>query len=86
MTSDEHCFGRLPCHGGCQVESAAISGNHCKMHRKQVTGGDGSSSDASVFVEDIRLVKYKFRLFVCVCVFIYVFDAAQMVRFSIGRG
>ncbi|KAJ4892377.1 SMAD/FHA domain-containing protein [Raphanus sativus] len=53
LTSDEHCFGRLPCHGSCQVESAAISGNHCKMHRKQLTSSDGSSSDASVFLEDI---------------------------------
>lgn len=47
MNSDEHCFGRLPSHASYQVESNAISGNHCKIHRKVVTGGD-----ASVFLED----------------------------------
>ncbi|EOA26547.1 hypothetical protein CARUB_v10022606mg [Capsella rubella] len=55
LTSDEHCLGRLPRHAGYQIESAAISGNHCKIYRKQVAGGDGdntSSSDVSVFVED----------------------------------
>lgn len=47
LNSDEHCFGRLPSHASYQVESNAISGNHCKIHRKVVTGGD-----ASVFLED----------------------------------
>ncbi|CAN7103450.1 unnamed protein product [Brassica rapa subsp. narinosa] len=47
LNSDEHCFGRLPSHASYQVESNAISGNHCKIHRKIVTGGD-----ASVFLED----------------------------------
>ncbi|KAJ0258613.1 SMAD/FHA domain-containing protein [Hirschfeldia incana] len=47
LNSDEHCFGRLPSHGSYQVESNAVSGNHCKIHRKVVTGGD-----ASVFLED----------------------------------
>ncbi|KAF8052006.1 hypothetical protein N665_1631s0005 [Sinapis alba] len=47
LTSDEHCFGRLPSHASYQIESNAISGNHCKIHRKQVIGGD-----ASVFLED----------------------------------
>ncbi|KAG7570569.1 Forkhead-associated (FHA) domain [Arabidopsis thaliana x Arabidopsis arenosa] len=55
LTSDEHCLGRLPCHASYQIESNAISGNHCKVYRKQVTGGDGdntSSCDVSVFVVD----------------------------------
>ncbi|VVB03461.1 unnamed protein product [Arabis nemorensis] len=47
LTSDEHCFGRSPCHAGYQIDSVAISGNHCKIYRKQLTGGD-----VSVFVED----------------------------------
>ncbi|KAF3582774.1 hypothetical protein DY000_02028780 [Brassica cretica] len=47
LNSDEHCFGRLPSHASYQVESNAISGNHCKIHRKVVSGGD-----ASVFLED----------------------------------
>ncbi|CAG7874021.1 unnamed protein product [Brassica rapa] len=47
LNSDEHCFGRLPSHASYQVESNAISGNHCKIHRKMVSGGD-----ASVFLED----------------------------------
>ncbi|CAH8320025.1 unnamed protein product [Eruca vesicaria subsp. sativa] len=47
LTCDEHCFGRLPSHASYQIESNAISGNHCKIHRKQVTGGD-----VSVFLED----------------------------------
>ncbi|KAG2326270.1 hypothetical protein Bca52824_008998 [Brassica carinata] len=47
LSCDEHCFGRLPSHGIYQVESNAISGNHCKLHRKVVTCGD-----ASVFLED----------------------------------
>lgn len=47
LNSDEHCFGRLPSHASYQVESNAVSGNHCKIHRKVVTGGD-----ASVFLED----------------------------------
>uniref|UniRef100_A0A1J3I626 FHA domain-containing protein n=1 Tax=Noccaea caerulescens TaxID=107243 RepID=A0A1J3I626_NOCCA len=55
LTSDEHCFGRLPSHGSYQIDSFAISGNHCKIYRKQLTAGDEantSSSDVSVFLED----------------------------------
>ncbi|CAH2057867.1 unnamed protein product [Thlaspi arvense] len=51
LTSDEHRLGRLPCHASYQIESTAISGNHCKIYRKQITGVDGAS-DVSVFVED----------------------------------
>jgi hypothetical protein len=54
LTSDEHCLGRLPCHASYQVESNAISGNHCKVFRKPVTGGDGD--DVTVFMVDTRLV------------------------------
>jgi hypothetical protein len=50
LTSDEHCLGRLPCHASYQVESNAISGNHCKVFRKPVTGGDGD--DVTVFMVD----------------------------------
>ncbi|XP_010506489.1 PREDICTED: intracellular protein transport protein USO1-like isoform X2 [Camelina sativa] len=53
LSSDEHCLGRLPCHASYQVESTAISGNHCKIYRKPVTGGDGDNTSSSdVFVED----------------------------------
>ncbi|KAL1223614.1 hypothetical protein V5N11_019350 [Cardamine amara subsp. amara] len=51
LTSDEHCIGRLPCHASYQIESTAVSGNHCKIYRKQITGGDGCG--ASVFLDDI---------------------------------
>ncbi|CAA7050723.1 unnamed protein product [Microthlaspi erraticum] len=55
LTCDEHCFGRLPSHGSYQIDSNAISGNHCKIYRKQLTAGDEttpSSSDVSVLLED----------------------------------
>ncbi|XP_024010875.1 uncharacterized protein LOC18015717 isoform X2 [Eutrema salsugineum] len=51
LTSDEHCLGRLPCHASYQIESTAISGNHCNIYRKKITCGDGAD-DVSVFVED----------------------------------
>lgn len=73
LTSDEHCFGRLPSHGSYQIDSFAVSGNHCKIYRKQLTAGDEantSSSDVSVFLEDTRLVNLS-PFFVCAIRFLH---------------
>ncbi|XP_050238703.1 uncharacterized protein LOC126688146 isoform X2 [Mercurialis annua] len=53
LTGDEHCFGRLADDLRFQIESAAISGRHCKIYRKNVTVEDHSSHcHTSVFLKD----------------------------------
>ncbi|KAL5571986.1 hypothetical protein UlMin_021583 [Ulmus minor] len=54
LTADEHCIGRLADDVRFQVESNAVSGNHCKIYRKKVTCEDGkqTSNSTAVFLKD----------------------------------
>ncbi|CAN1332451.1 E3 ubiquitin-protein ligase CHFR [Linum perenne] len=40
LTGDEHCIGRLVDDKRFRIESNAVSGNHCKIFRKRVSGED----------------------------------------------
>ncbi|KAJ4845550.1 hypothetical protein Tsubulata_021531 [Turnera subulata] len=54
LTSNEHCIGRLVGDSRFQIESTAVSANHCKIYRKIVPADDADSatSSAAVFLKD----------------------------------
>ncbi|KAA8515952.1 hypothetical protein F0562_019131 [Nyssa sinensis] len=58
LNSDEHCIGRLVDDTRFQIESNAVSANHCKIYRKRVAAEDAehlSKFYKSVFLKDTRL-------------------------------
>lgn len=54
LTSDEHQLGRSVGESRFQMESTAVSGNHCKIYRKNIDIGDAenASCSSSVFLKD----------------------------------
>lgn len=55
LTSDEHCIGRLVDDSRLQIESNAVSGNHCKIYRKRVAAEDSENPStfcSTVFLKD----------------------------------
>ncbi|KAL7258799.1 hypothetical protein ACSBR1_004829 [Camellia fascicularis] len=55
LTSDEHCIGRLVDDSRFQIESNAVSGNHCKIYRKRVAAEDSENPStfcSTVFLKD----------------------------------
>ncbi|XP_043716476.1 myosin-11 isoform X2 [Telopea speciosissima] len=55
LTADEHCIGRLVEDKRFQIESNAVSGNHCRIYRKRIVTEDveqPSSLCTSVFLKD----------------------------------
>lgn len=58
LTADEHCIGRLVEDTRFQIESSAVSANHCKIYRKKVASEDAEHPPncyTSVFLKDTRL-------------------------------
>ena len=58
LTSDEHCIGRLVDDMRFQIDSSAVSANHCKIYWKKVAAEDAehpSTSCTTVFLKDTRL-------------------------------
>lgn len=58
LTADEHCIGRLVEDTRFQIESNAVSANHCKIYRKRVATEaveDLSNGYTTVFLKDTRL-------------------------------
>lgn len=53
LTANEHCIGRLAEDTRFQIESAAVSANHCKIYRKMVAYED--EDHPSAFLKDTRL-------------------------------
>ena len=62
LTADEHCIGRIVENTRFQIESNAVSANHCKIYRRRLAPAD--DSDYSVFLKDTRL------FFLCVSFFL----------------
>ncbi|KAF8380409.1 hypothetical protein HHK36_027895 [Tetracentron sinense] len=57
LTDDEHCIGRVAADTRFQIESNAVSANHCKIYRKRVATEDvesPSSFCSSVLLKDTR--------------------------------
>ena len=55
LTSDEHCIGRLV-DMRFQIESNAVSANHCRIYRKRGAAEDAENpSTFSTFLQDTRL-------------------------------
>ncbi|PSS21599.1 Myosin-2 heavy chain like [Actinidia chinensis var. chinensis] len=55
LTSDEHCIGRLVDDTRFQIDSSAVSANHCKIYWKKVATEDAehpSTSCMTVFLKD----------------------------------
>ncbi|KAL5863652.1 hypothetical protein ACOSQ3_001166 [Xanthoceras sorbifolium] len=55
LTADEHCIGRLVEDTRFQIESNAVSANHCKIYRKRIDTEDVDHSSniyTSVFLKD----------------------------------
>ncbi|KAJ7951000.1 SMAD/FHA domain-containing protein, putative isoform 1 [Quillaja saponaria] len=55
LTDDEHCMGRMVEDARFQIESNAVSANHCRIYRMRVATENRestSNSDASVFLKD----------------------------------
>ncbi|KAJ4727100.1 SMAD/FHA domain-containing protein, putative isoform 1 [Melia azedarach] len=55
LTADEHCIGRLVEDTRFQIESSAVSANHCKIYRKKVASEDAEHPPncyTSVFLKD----------------------------------
>ncbi|XP_057496891.1 uncharacterized protein LOC130781651 isoform X1 [Actinidia eriantha] len=53
LTSDEHCIGRLVDDMHFQIESNAVSANHCRIYRKKGAAEDAESpSTFSTFLKD----------------------------------
>lgn len=50
LTADEHCIGRIVENTRFQIESNAVSANHCKIYRRRLAPAD--DSDYSVFLKD----------------------------------
>lgn len=58
LTADEHCIGRLVDDAHFQIDSNAVSANHCKIYRKKFASGDSDHSPSgcsSVCLKDTRL-------------------------------
>lgn len=51
LTADEHCIGRLVDDTRFQIESTAISANHCKIYRRRLNADE---LEYSVFLKDTR--------------------------------
>lgn len=54
LTADEHCIGRLVEDTRFQIESNAVSANHCKIYRRRLSADD--SLEHTVFLKDSRFV------------------------------
>ncbi|KAH9733020.1 FHA domain-containing protein [Citrus sinensis] len=55
LTADEHCIGRLVDDAHFQIDSNAVSANHCKIYRKKFASGDldhSPSGCSSVCLKD----------------------------------
>ncbi|XP_030929832.1 myosin-6 isoform X1 [Quercus lobata] len=54
LTADEHCIGRLVEDTRFQIESNAVSANHCKIYRRKLalSSATADDSDYSVFLKD----------------------------------
>ncbi|XP_057488525.1 protein FAR1-RELATED SEQUENCE 2-like [Actinidia eriantha] len=53
LTSDEHCIGRLVDDKRFQIESNAVSANHCRIYRKRGAAEDAENpSTFSTFLQD----------------------------------
>ncbi|XP_042478044.1 uncharacterized protein LOC122059374 isoform X2 [Macadamia integrifolia] len=54
LTADEHCIGRLVEDKRFQIESKAVSGNHCRIYRRRIITEDVEqpSSLCTVFLKD----------------------------------
>lgn len=53
LTANEHCFGRLVEDTRFQIDSASVSGNHCKICRRMVAYEN--EDHPSAFLKDTRL-------------------------------
>jgi hypothetical protein len=87
LTADEHCIGRLVGDTRFQIESNAVSANHCKIYRRRLSADD--SSEHTVFLKDTRFVHCSSKAFI-LFLFYYISKctesfAAQMGHISIGR-
>lgn len=67
LTADEHRIGRSVEDSRFQIESNAVSGNHCRIFRKRVDDEDVDNGCTPVLVKDTRLCNVK-----CICFLIYV--------------
>ena len=58
LTADEHCIGRLVEDTRFQIESNAVSANHCKIYRRKLalSSATADDSDYSVFLKDTRFI------------------------------
>jgi hypothetical protein len=71
LTADEHCIGRIVENTRFQIESNAVSANHCKIYRRRLAPAD--DSDYSVFLKDTRLFLRVFLSFFLFCLFTLYF-------------
>lgn len=66
LTADEHCIGRLIPDKRFQIESPAVSANHCKIYRKKGSPGDSNNNvdlRGSVMLKDTRLFIVMFNFY-----------------------
>lgn len=85
MSADEHCIGRLVDDLRFQIESTAVSANHCKIYRKVIVE---DVERTSVFLKDTRLsIVHLFSDFdpflVIICIQLVIFSV-QMEHILIG--
>ena len=76
LTADEHCIGRLVEDTRFQIESNAVSANHCKIYRRKLAlaSATADDSDYSGFLKDTRFfilfyfIMLNASIFLCVLV------------------